>query len=175
MKHGRSLSERFWSKVDKAPGHGPQGTCWAWTAYCDKDGYGKVHVGGKDQIGACRSDGKPTQRSAHRVAWELAHGPIPDDQGVLHQCDNPPCVNPAHLFLGTPAINDADRDEKKRNVVGTRHPLAKLDDEKVRSMRAEYGRYGISGLSIPKLAVKYNVDEALVHRIIHRKSWPHVV
>src|SRR5690348_16844605 len=72
----------FWSRVDRRS----PGECWVWTRGRLKAGYGQLTVGGK-----CRT--------AHRIAWELTNGPIPDGLSVLHRCDNPPCCNPAHLFL----------------------------------------------------------------------------
>lgn len=101
-----STEARFWAKVDKT------GDCWVWTAATNPKGYGQFYVEG--------------MRLAHRVSWILAHGPIPDDLCVLHRCDHPPCVNPAHLFLGTYADNNHDRDAKGRqrnqNAAKTRCP-----------------------------------------------------
>lgn len=169
MRHPSTLIDRFWSRVNKTE------TCWLWTGYLDKDGYGQITVTGKDPVSCARSDGKPTPRKAHRISYELANGPIPDGQDVLHSCDTPACVRPAHFFLGDQALNDADRDAKGRNVLGIKHPLHKLNDDDVRSIRSTYAKNGIGGLSMPKLAATYGVDVALIHRIIHRKSWPHVV
>jgi hypothetical protein len=74
--------------------------CWPWTASTDGR-YGVIHVDGKRQ-------------KAHRVAWALVNGPIPDGKHICHHCDNPPCCNPAHMFLGDPALNAQDRDSKGR-------------------------------------------------------------
>lgn len=100
----RSLSERFWKKVDQnGPTHPVLGTpCWVWTASRFVRGYGALKV----------DDGP--KGYAHRISWELHFGPIPDGLWVLHRCDNPPCVNPAHLFLGTHLDNMADMDAKGR-------------------------------------------------------------
>ena len=76
--------------------------CVEWTGHVDRKGYGRVSIEGR-------------QVFAHRVAWELAHGPIPDGLCVLHHCDNPPCCNPAHLFLGTIRDNNLDMSAKGRN------------------------------------------------------------
>lgn len=102
-----TTESRFWDKVNKdgpVPVHASElGPCWVWTAYCDRFGYGHS-----------RFDGRVW--SAHRISWTLINGPIPDGLWVLHACDNPPCVNPAHLWLGTAADNAHDRDRKGRQV-----------------------------------------------------------
>jgi len=93
------LEERFRSRVDVK---GPD-DCWEWTAGKIPGGYGAVW---DNSIGR--------HQHAHRLAWELANGPIPDGMWVLHRCDNPPCCNPAHLWLGTQYENDKDRTRKQR-------------------------------------------------------------
>ena len=93
-----SLSARFWPKVDKA---GPD-DCWEWNASRQGTGaYGRIGVNGKVEL-------------AHRISYELMHGPIPDGLFVMHRCDNPPCVNPAHLSLGTRRDNMEDSMDKNR-------------------------------------------------------------
>ena len=88
---------RFWSKVRTGTG------CWEWTGARARFGHGLVHVG---------PGGKLAQ--THRVAWELMVGPVPEGMGVLHRCDNPPCVRPDHLFLGTQQDNVRDMWAKGR-------------------------------------------------------------
>lgn len=90
--------ERFWDKVDRSGG---AAACWLWTGSQKPTGYGQVSLKGRVYL-------------AHRVAWTLTHGAIPDGLGVLHHCDNPPCCNPAHLFLGSQGDNSADMVAKDR-------------------------------------------------------------
>lgn len=99
------MEERFWPKVAK---RGPD-ECWEWTASRTPQGYGKIG----------RRKGE-SPAIASRVSWEMHNGPIPDGLHVLHRCDNPPCVNPAHLFLGTNADNQRDMRAKGRGRLGRR-------------------------------------------------------
>jgi HNH endonuclease len=96
----RTLAERFWAKVDRSAG--PDG-CWPWTGARFWFGHGAIKI-----------DGRPW--GAHRIAWELTNGPIPDGLQANHRCDNPPCCNPAHLFLGTQLDNVRDMDAKGRRA-----------------------------------------------------------
>jgi hypothetical protein len=102
----RPLVERFWEQVDKRP---TENGCWIWNGTLNPNGYGQIFVG--------PLQGKA--KTAHRVSWEIAHGPIPPGRGyhgtcVLHRCDNPACVNPDHLFLGSHFDNMADMKLKGR-------------------------------------------------------------
>src|SRR5678816_2871477 len=97
----KPLSERFWSKVDQS------GDCWIWTAHHLSSGYGLIGTGSM-------RDGTRRGSLAHRVSWELAYGTIPDGLFVCHRCDNPSCVRPDHLFLGTCKDNAADSVAKGR-------------------------------------------------------------
>lgn len=90
------LGDRFWSKVDRS------GDCWTWTASRTRHGYGRIGLG-HDRV-----------ETAHRVSWMLANGPIPEGVFVCHRCDNPPCVRPDHLFLGTALDNIRDMIAKGR-------------------------------------------------------------
>jgi hypothetical protein len=101
-----TFSQRFWAKVKKTE------TCWTWTAYRDPQGYGTFSVGPRATHAPHR---------AHRVAWELTNGQIPDGSLVLHRCDNPSCVNPKHLFLGTHQDNQRDKVAKGRQATGLRN------------------------------------------------------
>lgn len=144
---------RFWSKVKKA---GPD-ECWEWQAG-RTNGYGIFWMNGKS-------------RRASRVSYEMEIGPIPKGLSVCHTCDNPPCVNPAHLFLGTTADNLADRDLKGRGADrrGSSHHLNKLTEDDVENIRAN--RMNLSGRELARL---FGVSPASISNIIKRKSWRHV-
>ncbi len=103
---------------------------------------------------------------AHRLAWLIFYGPIPKGKWVLHKCDNPPCCNPAHLFLGTTQDNTADRDAKGRTAKGERSGNAKLTDAQVRAIRSNYdGKVG----SQQRLAKKHAVSTDYVLKIV--RGW----
>lgn len=121
MSH--SLAVRFWSRVAIAG----RDDCWEWKGYTTPYGYGQI------------GDGQRVL-STHRTSWELSVGPIPDGAVVCHKCDNPPCVNPDHLFIGTHQDNCDDKMRKGRHVTrrGTDHPFAKLTDGQINEIRARY-------------------------------------
>lgn len=145
---------RFWSRVDKSGADG----CWLWTSTKHK-GYGRARSG----RGYVR---------AHRAAWELTNGPIPAGMCACHRCDNPSCVNPGHLFLGTHSENMADRNAKGRQarLSGTAHGNAKLTDERVAAMRADRA----AGMIYREIGAKYGVTTGAAHNVVTGKSWTHV-
>lgn len=108
MSRYAPMPARFWDKVNKAPGLGPKGECWLWTASTVR-GYGNFGLTPSRWV------------RSHRLSWELAHGPIPGGLCVLHECDTPACVNPNHLFLGTRKDNAQDAIQKGRWYSGDRH------------------------------------------------------
>ena len=145
------IKERFWSKVKKTK------TCWIWTAYKTTNGYGRfgmaAHIGPK---------------AAHRVAWALTHGEIPKGLNVLHKCDNPPCVRPSHLFLGTLKENSQDMKNKLRGTIGESNKHAKLTKNDVLEIRESCAK---KELKQYQLAEKYNVSTAAISLIVNRINW----
>ena len=128
--------------------------CWNWTGRRSRYGYGQF---GKDAVGA------------HRVSWTELRGPIPEGHFVCHSCDNPPCINPDHLFLGMPKDNTRDMIDKGRS----KHPngqdasTAKLTAENVAEIRK-------SALSQSEIARKFGITQSNVSRIRSRQSWNHL-
>jgi DNA-binding XRE family transcriptional regulator len=154
--------ERFWAKVRKTEG------CWEWIG-ARAAGYGRLRIGRKN-IGA------------HRVSYELHNGSIPDGLHVCHRCDNPICVRPDHLFLGTPAENAADSVAKgrrkgprtyspKRALRGQKNPNAKLSDDQVREIRQ---RYATGTASQEELAFEFGVTRWTIRHITSNKRWKHI-
>lgn len=165
MKTGpkpRPIESRFWEKVDKRDDN----ECWNWTAKLDKNGYGRIGLGGRDK-GMARSP---------RIAYLLCYGVDPGDQWVLHSCDNPSCVNPKHLRLGSAGDNNKESFDKGRNpnprLPGESNPYRKLTGTSVKEIRERYSKGDISQQS---LAEEYGVDQTCISNIVRRKSWPHVV
>jgi hypothetical protein len=153
-----TVEERFWPKVRKTD------TCWEWT-------------GAKQQATALtlpygilwKREGK-TWLKAHRVSWELHFGEIPEGKFVCHHCDNPVCVNPSHLFLGTAADNMTDKWSKGRGVLGERHHKSKLTADQVREMRAKRKQ----GVSTSELGRQYGISQVAAWDVVNGKHWRHI-
>ena len=147
------MNKRFWDKVNKTS------TCWEWTAHLNNKGYGQF-----------RYQGKP--RLAHRMSAYLA-GLLPDladtNHHVCHTCDNPKCVNPDHLFVGTRADNMADMAAKSRGsgAKGEANCNSKLTPAKVQAIRADTR-------SQRKIAADYGVSNQTINMICRRLIWKHV-
>lgn len=156
-KPRRPLLERFLAKINKTE------RCWLWTGSFNSGGYGVIWTGKRKTL-------------ASRVAWELFKGPIGDNLCVLHNCpdgDNPACVNPEHLFLGTKGDNNTDRAEKGRNKdqKGEKNEQAILTEFQVLEIRA---RYAAGGVTQRSLAKEFGVHFAGISDIINRKNWRHI-
>lgn len=143
---------RFWGKVKKGAG------CWEWTGGRGNHKYGVFYP--KHGVSAL----------AHRVSWELAHGAIPDGMHVLHRCDNRPCVNPSHLFLGTNDDNIADKVSKGRQSRGEDRTFAKLTEADVMRIR-DLVR---AGISVRQIATTMPVHERNVLAAATGEAWSHV-
>lgn len=150
--HPRPLGSRFWQKVGGETASG----CWPWQGARTEFGYG--------QIFAMRR-----VRYAHRLSWEMHRGPIPSGQHVLHRCDNPPCVNPEHLFIGTNAENISDKLAKGRQPRGQAIRQSRLDPGKVLAIKATLGLF-----TQQYLADLYGVSQSSISKIAMGETWVHI-
>lgn len=160
---------RFWSKVDRSgPVVRPElGPCWVWTSTLNEHGYGVFCVRTVDH------DRKTVRASRH--SYEIARGPILDGMYVCHRCDNPPCVRPDHLFLGTPADNMMDAAQKGRAVapprrIGNTNVNAKLNETSVKAIRKRFA----AGERVALLAKEFQISRQGIHRVVKREVWGHV-
>ncbi len=175
----KTLFDRVWEKVDHngpVPAHCPQlGPCWIWLAYCDHKGYGRLNIG--HHVNGVYSN---KLEYAHRLTWEQTHGPVPAHLWVLHKCDNPQCVRPTHLFLGTVQDNNADRHAKggyQTQAKGTgvfAHKLTAEDVKEIRAVCVPGKNWHYSKNSYSDLARKYGVTYHAIRLIVLRKNWKHV-
>jgi hypothetical protein len=132
--------------------------CMEWTRTISTSGYGKLSLDSRIQ-------------HAHRAQYEFTHGPIPAGLFVCHRCDNKPCVNPDHLFLGTPHENALDMAAKGRSTRGERNPQARLTSDQVRDIRA----LAASGKTTTELAEMFTVCKSSVRKIVAGTTWKHLL
>lgn len=144
----------FWSNVDMS------GDCWEWKAGCFSNGYGQFRIGKK-------------KYRTHKLIFETINGPVPLGMFVCHHCDNPKCVRPSHLFLGTPKDNSADRDEKGRGACnlkpqqGIKNGCSKLKPNQVIQIRSLFD----SGAFPSQIAKAFKISKSQVRNIGHGRSW----
>jgi hypothetical protein len=152
----QDIPARFWEKVNKGE------SCWLWTASVNSGGYGTFRFHGKTRL-------------APVVAWELTYGPVPAERYICHRCDTPRCVNPAHLWLGTLADNNADMVAKGRSPVigkkGSANINARLSDAEIHDIKSRpHSGWGHSA----RLAAEFGVSPATIGHILTGRSWTHV-
>jgi len=146
--------KRFWSKVDKRG----DDECWNWLGYKDKDGYGTFNPTSKKLI------------KAHRFAYTLTYGEIKSGQCICHKCDNPPCCNPEHLFIGTFTDNDADRDKKGRQAYGERSGRTNFTTNDIIHIR----KLRNNGMSEADIAQLFGASQTGISSIVLRRTWKHI-
>lgn len=158
LSHTRAQIEaKFWANVQKTS------HCWEWTGTKSKTGYGVLYTPHKTTDSRRRI-------FAHRFVHELYHGPIPEGMLVCHHCDNPGCVNPDHLWLGSDQENTADRHRKGRTVTGEKHTQAKVSEADVLLIRAK----ARTGRSYASLAREFSLSLQQVSRIVRRVNWKYL-
>lgn len=159
-KRHKPLTQRFEEKYIPEPNSG----CWIWIGGQYQSGYGNISINNKKQ-------------KAHRVSYEMHKGKIPEGMFVCHSCDNPLCVNPDHLWVGTAIDNNADRHAKGRSnggtdgpkqpAIGAKNPNSKLTEKQVMEIYRDPRSY-------TKISKDYGVRHAAVWRIKKKKTWRHL-
>lgn len=153
-KYTEAPEQRFWSLADKS------GDCWEWKGTKKGNGYGQFFFDGHRWI-------------AHRAAWTFAFGEIPKGLAVCHRCDNPRCVRPDHLFLGTWAENNQDRHRKGRSgaAKGEQNGKARLTEDSVRQIRHLHTQ----GFGYRAIARRFSMSRSAIAHIVQGRSWSHVL
>lgn len=150
----KSVKERFDSMYVRIP----FGGCWIWVgALKNKFGHGAFKVGPR----------KSKVEFAHRMSWQLVNGEIPDGMCVCHECDNPSCVNPDHLFIGTSADNTRDKVEKGRHVFGSAVHNANIDESIAKQIKSAF-------LPTKVLAEMFGISRQSAADIVYGRTWKHV-
>lgn len=164
-----SFEQRFWKYVNKngpIPAHQPHlGPCWLWTGFLDKNKRGHLRIGP-----ACEG-----RVEAHRASWIVHHGKPEPGKSVLHHCDNPQCVRPSHLYIGTQKDNIGDMVRRGRQwlqgrgdrFAAEKNPNSKLTWSVVRAIRQDASN-GVSGADLGR---RYGVTRENIYHIIHRRIW----
>jgi hypothetical protein len=157
-KYTAKTIDLFWSKVLK----GNPDECWEWIGAKFPQGYGLMAIGGRPPKGK--------HIKAHRISYEINIGEIPDGMIICHKCDNPPCVNPNHLFLGTYQDNSDDKISKHRGkwLSGEDNASHKLTQSQVEEIRRLYIPRIVS---THKLAKQFGVDQQVIWSIVNYKTW----
>ena len=150
----KSAEERFWKAIRKS---NESGACWEWIGRTNADGYGSFRIG-------CRKEYK-----AHRLMWFIIKGKFPDGH-LLHSCDNPACVRIEHLREGTQSENMRDMAAKGRSALGVRNVRARLDEKKVREIRAKC----TMGIPHKILASEFGVTRSTIWHIAENRTWRHL-
>lgn len=143
---------RFWKRVVKSDG------CWTWIGAKTNEGYGTFFVYKLQE-----------KIIASRASWMIAHGDIPEGKLVCHHCDNPACVRPDHLFLGSYTDNMRDARRKGRVAFGEDHSCAKLTEKQVREIISKKGIY-----TQKRIGKMYGVTQTMVSRIFRKVAWAHI-
>ena len=148
-------NSRFFTKVKKGKG------CWIWLAYKDANGYGKL---------SWVERGHPIH--AHRASWIIHYGKIPQGHCVLHRCDNPPCVRPDHLFLGTQIdnIRDMVRKRRQRSAIGENNFNSKLTAQLIYEIRI----LASTGRTYRSLGAQFGVSHGMIGHIVKKRAWSHL-
>jgi len=149
-----NVRQRFWSKVDKSGG------CWNWIASRNRKGYGQFDW---------RKLGRPYL--AHRVSWIMHNGGDLGGLCVLHRCDNPACVNPSHLWVGTPAENSTDMVKKGRSSKGENHCHAKLTPSDIVKIRDLFSQ---GALTQAQIGERFGVARTTISSIVTRRNWGYI-
>ena len=149
----KSDKDRIFNNINSMTDNG----CWEWMGTKLRGGYGGLSVRGKTW-------------QAHRFSYVVFIGEIPDGMLVCHACDNPSCVNPNHLFLGTHKTNAEDRVKKKRSSVGESFPKSKLKEQEILEIR----RYASLGVTRRTLAKMFRVGSTCITYVVNKRTWRHI-